>query len=296
VLKVWNEIAANFPPGVRGTGATGRKNEMVQNVPRDEGLGDAVKKLLATGFAAAMLMGLGVRCASADTVWAIYDAQFGYWTDSSGTPYGGAATPAGDGGYIVNGSTFTLSSNFGAVSGADITTMASNQDGSGIAGNTYTGTFGSSTNYANANGINVELLSDNHQYMLDLFIAGDLTKITTPGTVIPLCTAVDALSKDSCSGIGDAATTEWYSASANGTYDSLTYFDAPTRSLGGAAPNQPTTYNVAAGNPCGDIAGPCLVYVRDPPPANVPEPATLPLMITALAGLGFVTWRRRIAA
>lgn len=263
---------------------------------RQWGICDAVNKLLATGFAAAMLMGVGVRYANADSVWAIYDAQFGYWTDSSGTAYGGAASPAGDGGYIVNGSTVTLSSDLGAVDGVNITTTASNSDGTGIIGNSYTDTASSSTNYVTANGMNIELLADNGQYMLDIYVAGDLAAITTLGTAVPLCTANDVQSNDGCSGVGNAATTEWYSANTNGSYDNLSFFSSPSRSLGGAAPDQPTTYQTAQGDPCGNIAGPCLVYVRDPPAPSVPEPPTLPLLLTALVGLGIISGRRRPAA
>jgi hypothetical protein len=160
----------------------------------------------------------------------------------------------------------------------NITTSASQNAAANFPGDTYTGN--------GAGGVNdlgwVTFNSDSGNYNLDLFLAGVLSSSDPLGTVISLCTL------DSVSVACEGATTESTPVNQNG--DSNNGFQAPTRSLGGAPFLQLASAPIQ--DPCGGN-GPCIVASNI---SNVPEPATLPLMLTALVGLGFIAWRRRTAA
>lgn len=279
---------------------------------------DAVRKLLATGFAAAMLLGLGARHAQAVTTytWSVYDANFGYWTGANGNAYGGGAQSL-DNGSISGpsganiGSTpgsFTFNSSYSALTGWNIQTSGSNnsngasQDNFAAQSYTPTQAGGGGIGQNGASGFNVSFAADNSTGMqLDLYFASDLSQITTIGAGVLLCTYENMGSYSAC-----RASTE---STPNGNFDSSTSGYGPDRALAtpsGVPTNMSPTLafnldNPNPGDPCQGY-GPCVVLTGiqsslaqpDPPaPAPVPEPGSMSLMLTALGGLGLVACRRR---
>lgn len=293
-----------------------------------------MNKLLATGFAAAMLFGVGARAAMADTAsytWEVYGATFGYWSDENGSPFGNGSasndpdgqTNIADGGQLEG--SFTLTDTNGTWSLTDWnldTTVSSsaayNVGDVGFTGqvspvnsdpsvnDTYTTDGGSvTTPISTTGGQNVEFASsDSGYYGLDLFFAADLTTLTDIGTSVALCT-MDTANDAGCNGNnlgqgGMMATTEWTTNLGQlnvGVTDEGNNFLAPTRSLNGnddGNPNDFVAQSSSGDNPCGVISGPCVVLTSTATP--VPEPGTLPVMLTALVGLGLLVLRRRASA
>lgn len=244
-------------------------------------MGDIVKKLLAACCALLAVTGLGAPASHADTIWTIQNAQFGYWVDAGGNALGTQNLGYDNG--MLNGS-FILDSQGNVTSFNFTTTASANASGPGaaaFAGWTYdnatatvTGTNGAgnpftwlaiTTNPVGGNGL---------QETLSLVFVRDLLNPRTFGSGSSLlCTTANDMQKSACNETpsGEFLTT--------GNQDGTNLaFNDPYRALSPPVVDPPA----CNGNAC--------VTAQYLP---VPEPGTLPLMLSALAGLGFVVWRRR---
>lgn len=243
-------------------------------------MGDIVKKLLVPCCALLAAAGIGAPAARADTVWTIRNAQFGYWVDAAGNALG--TQNLGDDRGMLNGS-FTLD-NQGNVTSFDFTSTASantaNLADAAFAGWTYNNATATVTGMSAAGDPLTRLAfttnpvgPDGLRETLSLvFVSNLLSGKSMRSGLSLLCTTANAADDIACN---DTPSGEFL-ASGNQDGTNLAFND-PYRALSPPAVDPPA---------CDGYA--CVTGIVLP----VPEPATLPLLLSALVGLGFVLHRR----